>query len=101
LIKGLSHITGGGIVGNTKRILPPGTSLDINWNSWEWPTIFKIIKDTGEVETEEMRHVFNLGIGMIIVCEESKAISFLMKLKFPVQELSEELPNQQINKKRK
>lgn len=66
-IKGFSHITGGGIIGNTKRILPEGLKLKINWSSWDIPPIFKIIKNAGEVSDDEMRTVFNLGIGLIVV----------------------------------
>ncbi len=76
-IKGLSHITGGGIIGNTKRILPNGLSLKINWDRWEIPSIFKLIQQTGKISDEEMRNVFNLGIGLIAVIsknDEQKAI---------------------------
>lgn len=67
LIHGISHITGGGIVGNTKRILPKELSLDIDWNSWDRLPIFNIIQREAGIDEEEMRHVFNLGIGMILV----------------------------------
>jgi phosphoribosylformylglycinamidine cyclo-ligase len=66
-VKGLSHITGGGIVGNTKRILPEGYTLKINWNAWDMPPIFKLIQKTGNIIDTEMREVFNLGIGLISV----------------------------------
>lgn len=69
-IKGLSHITGGGIVGNTKRIIPEGLTLDINWNAWEVPALFKLIQNTGSVPDEEMRKVFNIGIGLVAVINE-------------------------------
>lgn len=72
-IKGLSHITGGGIIGNTKRILPEGMNLNINWDSWHIPPIFELIRKTGKIEQEEMKHVFNLGIGMIMVVDENNA----------------------------
>ncbi len=67
IVKGISHITGGGIVGNTKRIVPEGMELNIDWNSWKTPLLFEIIKKTGGIEEEEMRHVFNIGIGMILI----------------------------------
>ena len=76
-LKGLSHITGGGIIGNTKRILPEGNSLKINWDRWEMPAIFKLIQQTGKISDEEMRNVFNIGIGLIAVVskgDEQKAI---------------------------
>ncbi len=69
----LSHITGGGIVGNTSRVLPEGLALDINWTSWQLPALFQFIQKTGVITDEEMRHVFNLGIGLIIVCREDDA----------------------------
>jgi phosphoribosylformylglycinamidine cyclo-ligase len=65
-IKALSHITGGGIVGNTKRIVPEGLELHIDWSSWTVPPIFSIIQQAGSIIDEEMRKAFNLGIGMII-----------------------------------
>ncbi len=72
-IKGFSHITGGGIVGNTNRILPKGLQLKIDWNAWQWLEIFKVIKDAGKISDEEMRLVFNLGIGLIAVVAKEDA----------------------------
>ncbi len=69
----LSHITGGGIVGNTSRVLPDGMSLNIDWNSWQWPSIFSLIQKAGSISDEEMRHVFNLGIGLIVICRPEHA----------------------------
>ena len=71
-IKGLSHITGGGIIGNTKRILPKGLRLNIDWNSWKIPAIFKLIQETGNIPDEEMRSVFNLGIGLVAVVSKKE-----------------------------
>lgn len=76
-IKGFSHITGGGIIGNTKRILPEGLELHVRWNSWTLPPLFKFIQAEGNIDDEEMRNVFNLGIGLIAVVspkEEGKAL---------------------------
>jgi len=67
LLTGISHITGGGIIGNTKRILPKDCKLNIHWDSWEELPIFKLIRKTGNITEEEMRNAFNLGIGMILV----------------------------------
>ncbi len=72
LVKGISHITGGGIVGNTGRILPKGVDMKIDWNSWEVPPIFRLIKDWGEVEEKEMRRTFNMGVGMILIADKEK-----------------------------
>ena len=78
-LKGISHITGGGIVGNTKRILPDGLKLRIDWNKWEVPAIFKLIQETGEINDEEMREVFNLGIGLIFIISK-KDVSKIFNL---------------------
>ncbi len=66
-IKGFSHITGGGIIGNTSRIIPKGLKLKIDWSSWEVPQLFKFIQTEGNISDEEMRKVFNIGIVLIAV----------------------------------
>ena len=79
-IKGMSHITGGGIVGNTMRILPKGLQLKIDWSSWKRPCIFSLIQTTGEVPEEDMKQTFNLGVGLIIIVDKNnldKTISLL------------------------
>lgn len=80
LVDGLSHITGGGIVGNTSRILREGLNLEIDWRSWTVPPIFDVIQREGNVTEAEMRHVFNLGVGMICIVQESKAEEVLQRL---------------------
>ena len=81
LLKGISHITGGGIIGNTKRIVPKGLSLDIDWNSWQLPPIFQLIQKVGKIADDEMRNVFNLGIGMILVVSQNNVDTCLEMLK--------------------
>lgn len=81
LIKGISHITGGGIVGNTKRIIPKNLSFEIDWSSWQPPPIFQLIQRVGKIEDEEMRNVFNLGIGLIVVASPEKLDQSLEMLK--------------------
>jgi len=76
----ISHITGGGIVGNTSRVLPEDLRLKINWKAWDWLPIFQLIQDAGEIETEEMRKVFNLGIGMILIVDRGSADSITENL---------------------
>ena len=66
-LHGISHITGGGIVGNTKRLLSSDLSLNINWNGWEVPPVFQLIQRHGNISNEEMQKVFNLGIGLVFV----------------------------------
>lgn len=66
-IHGLAHITGGGIPGNLVRILPEGCRADIDSDSWALPPLFDLLQRAGEVTLDEMRDVFNLGVGMIAV----------------------------------
>ena len=66
-ILGMSHITGGGIPENLPRCLPEGLKVDVDYNAWERPEIFNVIQEAGEIEEDEMRRVFNLGIGFCIV----------------------------------
>ena len=76
-VKGISHITGGGIVGNTKRILPGGLKLKIDWSKWIVTAIFKLIQETGDITDEEMREVFNMGIGLVFVVSKENLESAL------------------------
>jgi len=78
-VKGLSHITGGGIIGNTKRILPKSLTLNIDWSSWDVPSIFRLIQTTGEINDDEMREVFNLGLGLLIIVSKNQ-VSKTLKL---------------------
>jgi len=63
----LAHITGGGIEENTRRVVPKPLHPDVDWQSWPRPELFRIIQKRGNVPEEEMRRVFNLGIGAIAV----------------------------------
>jgi len=69
-IKAFSHITGGGIIGNTKRVVPKGLSLNVDWSAWEVPALFKLIQETGNIADDEMREVFNIGIGLIAIVDK-------------------------------
>jgi phosphoribosylformylglycinamidine cyclo-ligase len=80
-IHALSHITGGGIVGNTGRVVPAGLMLDINWNAWDRLPIFQLIQETGNISEEEMRRAFNLGIGLIMIVSADRAASIEKALK--------------------
>ena len=80
-IRGMSHVTGGGIVGNTKRILSSGRNLEIDWNSWDVPPIFRLIQKKGSVSDDEMRRAFNLGIGYILIVAPSDRENLIEALK--------------------
>ena len=68
-VKGLAHITGGGLRENTIRILPDGLEPEFDWGSWEVPEIFTLIRETGNVPEKDMRRTFNLGIGLVVVID--------------------------------
>ncbi len=67
LVNVFSHITGGGIIGNTKRVVPDHYKISVNWSSWNIPPLFKLIQKIGNISDEEMRKVFNLGIGLVAI----------------------------------
>lgn len=71
LIKGLAHITGGGLIGNVPRVLPENLAARFDSRSWSMPPIFELIQKRGDVDRDEMYHVFNMGIGMVIICSSS------------------------------
>lgn len=75
-IKSISHITGGGIVGNTSRVIPKNTSLSVDWGSWKRPFIFDFIQKSGEIPESDMRKTFNLGIGLIFIVSKNDVDNF-------------------------
>ena len=81
LIKGLSHITGGGIEGNTMRVIPKGLRLRIDWAAWQRPAIFRMIQSAGNVPEEDLRRALNLGIGFLLIAEPKKADKLLTALR--------------------
>ncbi len=72
-VKGLAHITGGGITGNVPRVLPAGTQAVIGADAWRWPPVFQWLRAQGNVELAEMYRTFNCGIGMVLVVEAGDA----------------------------
>ncbi|MCJ7670350.1 MAG: phosphoribosylformylglycinamidine cyclo-ligase [Dehalococcoidia bacterium] len=84
LIKGIAHITGGGFVGNIPRILPKGVAAHLKKRSWDILPIFKLIQKEGAIKEAEMYQVFNMGIGITIVCspqQVAKIVSILPQAK--------------------
>ena len=67
VVHALAHVTGGGIPGNLVRVLPSGTEAVVDAGSWPWPALFRVLMRAGQVGRDEMRRVFNLGIGMVAV----------------------------------
>jgi phosphoribosylaminoimidazole synthetase len=72
-VKALAHLTGGGFIENIPRILPERLSAVIGLNSWQVPPLWKLIQEKGNISTEEMYRVFNMGIGMVAIVDKSVA----------------------------
>ena len=72
-VKGMAHITGGGITENTPRVLPENTVAQIDANSWELPKLFQWLQAEGNVDAQEMYRTFNCGIGMVVIVDAADA----------------------------
>ncbi len=72
-IKGMAHITGGGLIDNVPRVLPQGMAAQFHSRAWTVPPIFHLIQQRGNVDRDEMYRVFNMGIGMVIICSPKDA----------------------------
>jgi phosphoribosylformylglycinamidine cyclo-ligase len=81
VIKGLAHITGGGLIDNLPRILPANCDAVIETKSWRVPRIFQILQENGNIDLEEMYQVFNMGIGMVVVVSKHDAKRAMSMLK--------------------
>jgi len=71
--KGMAHITGGGFFENIPRVLPSGLGVSIRRGTWDIPPIFSFLQEKGKLDTEEMYHVFNMGIGMVLAVSRDDA----------------------------
>jgi phosphoribosylformylglycinamidine cyclo-ligase len=80
-IKGIAHITGGGIPGNLPRVLAPGREAHVRRGSWPVPPVFELIRKSGDVPQAEMDRTFNTGLGMIVVCGKNDADRLARALK--------------------
>ncbi len=72
-VKSIAHITGGGLIENLPRALPDGAAASLDRTAWEVPPVFEVVQAAGEIADEEMFHVFNMGLGMVLVCDGAKA----------------------------
>ena len=79
-VKGIAHITGGGLTDNVPRILPDGCAAVIDPQAWPIPPVFDFLRTRGNVPTNDMYRVFNMGIGLVIVCSHADAHAVLAKL---------------------
>lgn len=76
-LRGMAHITGGGFYDNIPRILPENTAVVIEKGSWKTLPVFELIQKEGDVSEVEMHHVFNMGVGMIVVVSQKEADRFI------------------------
>jgi phosphoribosylformylglycinamidine cyclo-ligase len=72
-IKGMAHITGGGLIENVPRVLPDGVAVRLDTSTWPVPPIFTLLQERSSVSRDEMYRVFNMGLGMVLICESSVA----------------------------
>ena len=79
-IHGMANITGGGIVENLPRCLPEGLKVEVDYDSWERPEIFNVIQEANDVTEEEMRRVFNLGIGFCLIIPQDSYVDTGIKI---------------------
>ena len=82
IVKGMAHITGGGITENLPRVLPHGCGAQIDRRAWTVPALFELLRSRGRIEDDEMFRAFNMGIGLILVCaagDQERALALLAK----------------------
>jgi phosphoribosylformylglycinamidine cyclo-ligase len=79
-IKGMAHITGGGLIDNVPRVLSQGMAAQFHSRAWTTPPIFQLIQQRGNIDRSEMYHVFNMGIGMVVICSPGDADQFTQAL---------------------
>ncbi len=72
-IHALAHITGGGLWDNIPRSVPDGVRVDLEWGTWQVPAIFELIAELGHIADDEMARIFNMGIGMAVICDQATA----------------------------
>ena len=80
VIKGMAHITGGGLIDNVPRVLPDGLAAKFDSRAWTMPPIFNLIQKRGNVDRDEMYRVFNMGIGMAVICSKDEVDRFTKAL---------------------
>src|SRR5690606_21046627 len=72
-VKGMAHITGGGLIENVPRVLPDGVAAAFDTGSWTWPALFRWLQEAGGIETREMHTTFNCGVGLVLAVAEADA----------------------------
>jgi phosphoribosylformylglycinamidine cyclo-ligase len=80
LLSAMAHITGGGFQDNLPRVLPAGLDVVVHPSAWEWPPLFRLLADKGGIAPAEMLHVFNCGIGMVLIVPAAKGLEVKSRL---------------------
>jgi phosphoribosylformylglycinamidine cyclo-ligase len=80
-IKGMAHITGGGVTDNLPRALPPGLTFSLDRQSWTVPPIFRWLQEAGSIDEPEMFRAFNMGIGLVVACDRTHVDDILASLR--------------------
>jgi phosphoribosylformylglycinamidine cyclo-ligase len=76
----MAHITGGGLFDNIPRMLPVSLGVDLEWGTWQVPPVFELIRELGNIDFDEMCHVFNMGIGMAVICAPENMDAFVSRI---------------------
>ncbi|MGO9445806.1 MAG: AIR synthase-related protein [Thiobacillaceae bacterium] len=79
-VKGMAHITGGGLTGNIPRVLPDSCAAQLHWNAWQRAPLFDWLQRTGNVADAEMHRTFNCGVGMVVIVAKEDADAALAHL---------------------
>jgi phosphoribosylformylglycinamidine cyclo-ligase len=97
-IKGIAHITGGGLTENIPRILPKDCAVNINIGSWPSLPIFETLKELGNIDSEEMYRAFNMGVGMVFIVDQKSldSISKILNTITPVYEIGKVIKGDNI-----
>ena len=97
-IKGIAHITGGGLTENIPRILPKDCAVNINIGSWPILPIFETLKELGNIDNEEMYRAFNMGVGMVFIVDQKSldSISKILNTITPVYEIGKVIKGNNI-----
>ena len=94
-VKALAHLTGGGFIENIPRVLPKNLNAVVHLDSWQVPPLWKLIQEKGNISTEEMYRVFNMGIGMVVIVDKSVAADFQASISEPTFVIGELVEGEQ------
>jgi phosphoribosylformylglycinamidine cyclo-ligase len=97
-VKGMAHITGGGLVDNIPRMLPEGCAVELYEDAWQVPALFKLIQEQGRIDPSEMPRVFNMGLGMALVVapEHVALVEGMAPSSMPVGRVTEDRGDQRV-----